>query len=328
MGFDIRKTEQSWSNLMKYVRSFFSKVAVLGLALAVLSLVASAQAQSKEGTAKVQALRGSAQYSEQGGPWQPLAAGKILKAGTVIKTSANSEADLSLKQNNSVVRVVADTTLSLDSLLYEETGADTVVETKLSVPNGRILARVKKMTAASKYDVQVPYGTVGIRGTDADISSAGVVYVMDGEAVVRYKTPSGKMYDVTTMSGEYFKTPANPEDQPAKPTSTPPPGFEPIKFPEFTVEVPVGAVVQVEIGLDMMATEPNVGPAKPPVGQPPLHPVMVALSPDGVPRIAQPTEVFVSPTVGYTPSMPSGGSGTGGSSIIPPPRPIIGPVAK
>jgi hypothetical protein len=308
---------------MKYVRSFFSKVAVLGLALAVVSLVAAAQAQTKEGSAKVQALRGSAQYSEQGGPWQPLAVGKVLKAGTVIKTAANSELDLNIKHNESVVRVTEETTLGLESLLSEETGADTVIETKMNLSSGRILGIVKKVSAASKYEVKLPMETVGVRGTDYDASANGVVFVRSGEVVVRYRTPGGKQFDVLTQAGEYFVTPADPESPPQKPTSNPPQGFSPMKFPEFTAEAPMMPLVQVEIGLDMAATEVNIGPAKPPIGQPPLHPVMIALSPDSIPRIAQPTEAFVSPTVGMP--APSGGTSSTTFSIVPPPRPVIAP---
>jgi hypothetical protein len=230
---------------MKYVRSFFLKVVGLGLTVAVLSLMASVQAQTKEGTAKVQSLLGSAQYSEQGGPWQPLKVGKVLKAGTIIKTAAGSMVDLFLDQNGPVVRITADTTLGLDTLLFEQTGADMVIDTKLNLTSGRILGKVKKTAASSKYEVKVPTGTVGIRGTDYDISASGIVYVREGSVIVHYRTPSGKIYDVVVQAGEYFVPPADPESAPAQPTSNPPAGFEPIEFPKDQVIIVDGGTVIV-----------------------------------------------------------------------------------
>jgi hypothetical protein len=271
---------------MKYVRSFFSKVAVLGLTVGVLSFIASVQAQTKEGTAKVQALLGSAQYSEQGGPWQPLSVGKVLRAGTIIKTAAGSTVDLYLDQNGPVVRITAETTLGLDTLLYEQTGADMVIDTKLNLTSGRILGKVKKTAAASKYEVKVPTGTVGIRGTDYDISASGIVYVREGSVVVHYRTPSGKIFDVIVQAGEYFVPPVDPESAPAQPTSIPPAGFEPMEFPEI------------------VAYTPPIGPAFGAGG-----PIPPPLNPRGVGTIVvSPIEPPVSPTVGTARTGSTGGN--------------------
>jgi hypothetical protein len=52
--------------------------------------------------------------------------------------------------------------------------------------NGRILGSVKKMAAASKYEVKTPVGVAGIRGTEYDIDSRGKVTIVTGAAVVVY----------------------------------------------------------------------------------------------------------------------------------------------
>lgn len=240
---------------MKHLGSVISKWAACGLALMVTAMVASVQAQ-QEGTAKVTSIRGSAQYSEGGGAWAPLTVGKVLKAGSSIKTAADSQVDLFLKQNGPVVRVTADTTLGLDKMLFDDTGAETVVETQLNLINGRILGNVKKLAAASRYEVKVPTGTVGIRGTEYDISTSGIVYVVTGEVMVTYISPKGKVTTLPVPESSWFMPPTDPEGvptvvttQPANWAPEPMPGKAPVVTPEGAqvivqpVEVPVSPIV-------------------------------------------------------------------------------------
>jgi hypothetical protein len=188
---------------MKYVGSIFTKLTAISVALAV-TLVVSVQAQSQQGTATVRAIKGSAEYAE-GGAWQKLSVGKVLKPGAMIKTASDSQVDLFLKDNGPVVRVTADTLLGIDKLLFENTGADTVIETRLDLKNGRILGNVKKMAATSVYEVKIPTGTVGIRGTEYDISTAGRVYVETGSVLVHYTdTTTGITTDYTVNGGQVF----------------------------------------------------------------------------------------------------------------------------
>jgi hypothetical protein len=101
--------------------------------------------------------------------------------------------------------VTADTLLGLDKLLFENTGADTVIETRLDLKNGRILGNVKKMAATSVYEVKIPTGTVGIRGTEYDISTTGRVYVESGSVLVHYTdTATGITTDYTVNAGQVF----------------------------------------------------------------------------------------------------------------------------
>jgi len=197
---------------MKLVGCFFSKFAAFGVVLAISALAFSAQAQ-QQGQAKVQAIVGSADYSEAGGAWQKLNVGKILKAGAVIKTAAASRVDLFLKQNGPVVRVTEDTTLALDTLLFDDTGVDTVIETKLDLRNGRILGNVKPLAAASRYEVKIPNGTVGIRGTWYDISASGIVRCYKGILVVLWAVPTPTPY--TVNAGYTFMPPAQPGGTPS-----------------------------------------------------------------------------------------------------------------
>lgn len=224
---------------MKHVGSLISKMAAFGVTLVVTALVATAQAAEKSDTAKVMAVRGQAQYSVDGA-WMPLPVGKVLDAGTTIKTSANSQVDLYLKINGPVVRVTADTTLGLSKLLYDDTGADVVINTQLDLKNGRILGNVKKMAAASKYDVKVPTGTVGIRGTEYDISTSGAVTVLTGSVLVTYISPSGVVSQVTVNAGQTWNPPTTAEGPAPAPVPTPEGTTQDItaQFKDITVIIP------------------------------------------------------------------------------------------
>lgn len=186
---------------MKHFGSCMSKWAAYAVALLAATLVGTAQA--KDGNATVRAVRGTADYSTGGGTWEKLTVGKVLSSGATIRTGGESEVDLFLRQNGPVVRVTPDSTLGLDTLLFEETGDETIIQTKLDLKNGRILGNVKKLAAASKYEVQIPNGVVGIRGTDYDISANGVVRVVTGEVQV-ILIENGVTTTATVSAGQSF----------------------------------------------------------------------------------------------------------------------------
>lgn len=258
---------------MKNLGSLMFKLAAGGVALVVSAMLGSAQAQ-QEGTVTVTSVRGSAQYSDAGGSWMPLKVGKVLKAGAVVKTAADSQVDLFLKQNGPVVRVTADTTLGLDKMLFDDTGAETVVETQLNLVNGRILGNVKKLAAASRYDVKVPTGTVGIRGTEYDISASGVVHVVTGEVLVTYISPAGKVTTMSVKEGEWFIPPTDaagvPTIQNTPPTGWSPEPMPPVIGPGPEVVTPIGGIVKpIEVPVSpIVGTKPTSAPAPVPVTPP------------------------------------------------------------
>ena len=114
---------------------YFSKAAAIGLGLATMLVVTDAQAES--GKARVRAVRGTADYSD-GGSWVPLRVGKVLTSGAKIRTQAQTTVDLFLDINGPVVRVTENTELGLDKLSFEQTGADSVIETQLDLKSGRL----------------------------------------------------------------------------------------------------------------------------------------------------------------------------------------------
>ena len=90
-----------------------------------------------------------------------------------------------------MVRIWENTLLGVDKLTETHTGADVVTETQLDLKAGRITGTVKKMSAASKYEVKIPNGVAGIRGTVYDISAEGVIKVLSGSVVLAYVGPDG-----------------------------------------------------------------------------------------------------------------------------------------
>ena len=189
---------------MKNLQTLFS-AAVCGL---VLAFTGAASAQDvMQGVATVIRVRGVASYTLQSGAnpkWIPLVAGKILTAGTTIKTEPDAMVDVvlgksvdmpqaspvpmtvspaadspvrgmvsykpSVEQN--VVRLSGGTTLKIDTLTVADTGVDTVSDTELDLQNGRIFYSVKKLTPDSKYFIKFPNGIAAVRGSQGFMSVA------------------------------------------------------------------------------------------------------------------------------------------------------------
>lgn len=208
---------------MKKNRNVIRGLMAFGVAVAMVSTFGT-QAFGQT-VAKVVRIKGAARFST-GGPFQPLKAGDILKPGTIVQTDQKegSFVDLVLgqgaenasavpavfdqtqvsssisagalsyqpKANQDVVRLWADTAMSIDKLTAQQTGAGVVSETELDLKRGRITGNVKKMTAGSKFDIKLPNnGIAGIRGTGFDISVTGTLWVrvINGAIVLAfYKT--------------------------------------------------------------------------------------------------------------------------------------------
>jgi hypothetical protein len=187
---------------MKERSSFSTGILCAAVLMAVLA-VASAQAVEL-GKAVVRSVKGAAEYSEAGGAWAPLAVGMSLKAGTVVKTGNDASVDLFLDRNGPLVRLSENTTLGLDKLCFEPTGADTVIETQLDLKAGKIVGIVKKLAATSKYEVKTPNGVAGIRGTEYVISATGEIQVLSGSVVVVYVKADGSVVTQVVNAEQKF----------------------------------------------------------------------------------------------------------------------------
>src|SRR3954469_25882861 len=184
-------------------------VSALLAGVMVLGLVTNLSAQEvKQLRAKVIRMSGHARFTTGNNVWQPLKVGDTLRAGTVIQTenqkgsyvdlvlgdgsgvvasSASSSAAASPitpvknsyqpKAEQNVVRVWENSALGIDKLTSMDTGADSVTETQLDLKAGHIMGSVKKLSAASKYEVKIPNGVAGIRGSLYELWATGLMKV-------------------------------------------------------------------------------------------------------------------------------------------------------
>ena len=206
---------------MKRVRRFWTSVVACGVAFVAASVMFSSQALATQGKAVVRSIRGgSASYSDDNVSWKPLSIDQTLGPGASVKTDENAIVDLYLGANGPVVRVTPATTLALTTLMFDKTSEETVITTELNLSSGRILGAVKKLAAASKYEVKTPTSTCGIRGTQYDISADGRIIVIEGTVSVAYTPPSGPPVIFNVGMGQTFDPAANNNQGGVVPTPT------------------------------------------------------------------------------------------------------------
>lgn len=215
---------------MKHTQSFFQGLVACAIALAMISTAAAeTPGQGKQGRAKVVRMKGQARYTTGNNVWQPLKVGDVIKPGAVIQTSKGKGdfVDLALgdgnaplavnatpsiatpisyraKTDQNFVRIWENSLLGVDKLSSIDTGADVVSDTQLDLKAGHIFGSVKKMSAASRYEVKIPNGVAGIRGTVYDITAEGVVKVSAGLVVLAYIGSDGAPVTQDVRGGQEF----------------------------------------------------------------------------------------------------------------------------
>jgi hypothetical protein len=207
---------------MKETQSILNSLVACGVALAMVSTLA---AQSgDQSAAKVVRLKGAVRYSTGNNVWQPLKLGDVVRPGTAIQTAADSRVDLVLGDasapvarpmpsdmisyqpmaEQNVVRLWENTLMGVDKLTEMRTGEAVVTETALDLKAGHITGSVKKMSAASKYEVKLPNGVAGIKGTIYECYAEGVIKVREGSIVVAYPGANGAIVTQVIMSMQMF----------------------------------------------------------------------------------------------------------------------------
>ena len=146
--------------------------------------------------------------------WRTLSVGDKIAPGGWIRTSADGSVDLRLgespvtaptrlgvsspaaatlytaqENSDNLVHVFGSTLVGIEKLVEMNTGIDRVSETELNLKQGKILGNVKKLSAASKYEVKLPTGVAGIRGSTYLMSSDGTITMVTGSAVVTMLIP-------------------------------------------------------------------------------------------------------------------------------------------
>jgi len=190
--------------------------AIVACALA-LGLVCEVSAQNMvPGKAKVVRKGGNARFTTGNNVWQPVKVGDVYGAGTIIQTdqakgsfvdlvlgdgkggvaSSDSPTDRGFapitatlasyqpRAEQNIIRIWENSALGIDGLSAMQTGADTVTDTQLDLRAGHIFGTVKKMSAGSKYEIKLPNGVAGIRGTCYDLWASGLFRIGNGSGVI------------------------------------------------------------------------------------------------------------------------------------------------
>src|SRR5712671_3286479 len=211
---------------MKNMQTLFS-AAICGLILALTTASVSAQ-DIKQGVITIVRVQGQASYTLESGPnpkWIPLVAGKVLMAGSSIRTAPDAIVDMVLGKSiempqartvpdkigpaadapvrglvaytpaaeQNTVRMTGQTTLKIDKLTVSDTGVDTVSDTELDLQKGRIFANVKKLSAASQYLIKIPTGIAGVRGTFFGLDVSGWCAVLRHQVDLAIVGDDGKV---------------------------------------------------------------------------------------------------------------------------------------
>jgi len=83
--------------------------------------------------------------------------------------------------------------MSIDKLTATDTGADIVTDTQLDLRAGRIFGTVKKLSAGSRYEVKIPNGVAGVRGTIYTLTALGDCSVYEGSIAMALTDSSGEV---------------------------------------------------------------------------------------------------------------------------------------
>jgi hypothetical protein len=210
---------------MRQIRTF-----VIGLASVVTLACVSVSAQTTDGIAKVVGKTGDARYFVAGDSTpHDIKVGMILKPGVTIQTasgmgnyvdivlnnasatappspSASDIAHFQPKADQDGIRISENSILAIDKLSKTSTGADVVTDTEMDLKAGSIIGTVKKLTPTSKYEVKIPNGVAGIRGTIYFLSASGILRVLSGSVVVAYVGAGGNVITQIVNAGEQFDT--------------------------------------------------------------------------------------------------------------------------
>jgi hypothetical protein len=191
---------------MKYVPCLTGRAVLSLLAVGLVNSLAVAHAEVQSGQVLVQAVRGSATYSEvSGGQMRPVKENLVLTRGSTLKTARDATVDLILQYNGTVLRLLPNSLLKFDKL-NRETGAEgSITETSLNLVSGSVLGSQRKLASPSTFQVNIPGGVATIKGTEYVVRADGAVSVISGSVQVIYNLPNnGGSVKVTVPQGSSF----------------------------------------------------------------------------------------------------------------------------
>jgi hypothetical protein len=232
---------------MKRIDGLARNALVGFFALGLAFIPASGRAESIPQVVQVVKVEGSAQYSTDGRTWQNLHEGDVLNPGAVIRTAEKSVVDVMLgeegsaggsftgpnlqsipgggaagaggdaggagggseEQRANIVRIFQSTVMGVDKLTLDRTGVDEVSETQLDLRAGQIMMNVKKLSKDSRFEIKVPNGVAGIKGSGGIITSPFNVKWFSGSLQGEKVLPDGTLFPFTLGAWQQFDSANN-----------------------------------------------------------------------------------------------------------------------
>jgi hypothetical protein len=228
--------------------------------------------QARPLKAEVRAMKGTVTYSTDGTAFKPIKVGMTLPPNSTIKTAAESTVDLFLGSSAGVVRVSERSTLVLTKIEQTQTGAESPVDIQLTLPEGEMYFNVNKLSQASRYEIKMPNGVAGIRGTK-------------GRCHFRAADPNGiQTPPVVLVEGRlvFVHIPAGGEPKAYVLTAPPPVYFS---SADGVKEAPPDLIRGINGVLDQVGRpgRPPFQPPGPPENIPPVEPFISPNHPTGPP---------------------------------------------
>jgi len=134
----------------------------------------------EEGQLVVKSVRGKGAYTTDQKHWSPLAAGVILQQGAILRTEANSTADLILNSSGTALRLTPSTSLEVTRLEKQVAGEDVLSRTILTLRSGSLIGAQRKMDTISSFQILTLSGAVTIHGTEYVVKADGTVQCLAG----------------------------------------------------------------------------------------------------------------------------------------------------
>jgi hypothetical protein len=218
--------------LMRTIPYLTMQLARTTIVLLMIGVTAQLTAQPVQFNAEIVYLKGQARFrTVSEGTWNPAKVGDVLKPGTMVQTGTEkSKVDLLLGTERiltpqptsatgtmtegasrpefskaNVVRILENSLLRIDKLTTQTNSFAALEEIHLNLLAGKMIGDVKRLSVASKYEIELPIGIVGVRGPIlyflaaygfADLFETSYVHTWTGDArrsgiVFAYKGADG-----------------------------------------------------------------------------------------------------------------------------------------
>ena len=170
--------------------------AYAGLRLVALSATLftclAAHAEDVQGRIEVRGVIGSVTFSVGGAAPAPLHAGHALPIRAVVRTAPGAAADLTFSHNAGVVRLLQNSTLSVDKFSALDASPTASVNLQLTLNEGTMAGFGNKLTGTSKFQVKVTEGIADVGGAKYRLSAKGYLVVVEGRALFVFIPAGGE----------------------------------------------------------------------------------------------------------------------------------------